>query len=45
MKLHLRREILFLGVLFAAFALAAGGYALGSNRYGQPKTKIGRAHV
>ncbi|HEV2224428.1 MAG TPA: Dabb family protein [Candidatus Acidoferrales bacterium] len=40
MKLHLKRGILFLGFLLAAFAVAAGGYALGSNRYGQPKTII-----
>jgi len=40
MKLHLWRGILFLGALLAAFAVAAGGYALGSNHFGQPKTII-----
>ena len=40
MKLHLRRGILFLGALLAAIFLAAAGYALGSNHFGQPKTII-----
>jgi hypothetical protein len=40
MKLHLRRGILFLGAVLAGIALVAGGYALGNNRYGQPKTII-----
>ena len=40
MKLHLSRRILFLGASLVAIASVAGGYALGSNRYGQPKTII-----
>ncbi|HVA18433.1 MAG TPA: Dabb family protein [Candidatus Dormibacteraeota bacterium] len=40
MKLHFRHGILALTTLLASFALLAAGYALGSNRYGQPKTII-----
>jgi hypothetical protein len=40
MKLHLRRRKLALGTVLAMVGLFAGGYVLGSNRYGQPKTII-----
>jgi len=40
MKLHLRRRKLVLGAALAMVGLFAGGYVLGSNRYGQPKTII-----
>lgn len=40
MKLHFRRGILVLGTVLAMIMLLAAGYALGSNRYGQPKTII-----
>ena len=40
MKLHFRRGILALGTVLATIMLLAAGYALGSNRYGQPKTII-----
>jgi len=40
MKLHFRRGILALGTVLATMTLFAAGYALGSNRYGQPKTII-----
>jgi len=40
MKLHLRRRKLALGTALAMVGLFAGGYVLGSNRYGQPKTII-----
>jgi len=40
MKLHFRRGILALGTVLATMTLLAAGYALGSNRYGQPKTII-----
>ncbi len=40
MKLHLRRRKLVLGTALAMVGLFAGGYVLGSNRYGQPKTII-----
>ncbi|HVB36367.1 MAG TPA: Dabb family protein [Candidatus Acidoferrales bacterium] len=45
MKLHLPRRILFLGASLTAIALVAGGYALGNNRYGQPKTIIHMVEV
>ncbi|MHB8413620.1 MAG: Dabb family protein [Candidatus Acidiferrales bacterium] len=40
MKLHFRRGIFALGTVLATILLLAAGYALGSNRYGQPKTII-----
>ena len=40
MKLHFRRGILAVGTVLATIMLLAAGYALGSNRYGQPKTII-----
>jgi len=40
MKLHLRRRKLVLGAALAMVGLFAGGYVLGSSRYGQPKTII-----
>ncbi|MHB8527761.1 MAG: Dabb family protein [Candidatus Acidiferrales bacterium] len=40
MKLHFHRGILAVGTVLATIMLLAAGYALGSNRYGQPKTII-----